>query len=103
MVTPNDSTFTREPNRRAGRTRANGRNDGRFTDDANWASVPPEELADFTSRVVACGACCIFSRASDGGVLSLTVIHGGERFRAFPRSGDDAITAMRDIMAELMA
>jgi hypothetical protein len=97
----NDTTFTREPNRPSRRTRANGRSDGRFTDDASWAEIPPEELADFTSRVVASGACCIFSRASDGGVLSLTVIHGNERFRAFPRSGNDAIVAMRDILDEL--
>jgi hypothetical protein len=99
----NDTTFTREPNRRTGRARANGRNNGRFTDDADWAEVPPEDLAHYLSRLVRCGACCILSRSSDGGVLSLTVLYGNERFRAFPRSGDDALDALKDIVEHLGA
>jgi hypothetical protein len=99
----NDTTFTREPNRRARRARLNGRGDGHFTDNADWSSVPAEDLADYLSRIVRCGACCIFSRSADGGVLSLTVIYGGERFRAFPRSGDDALVAIKDIVDHLGA
>lgn len=99
----NDTTFTREPNRRIGRARLNGRNNGRFTDDADWSEVPADDLADYLSRLVRCGACCIFSRSADGGVLSLTVLYGNERFRAFPRSGDDALTALKDIVETLGA
>jgi len=101
MVQPNDTTFTREPNRRARNSRSNGRSDGRFTTDASWSEVPADELAHFVSRVVGCGGCCIFSKSSDGGVLSLTVIYGNERFRSFPRSSNEAIVAMRDILDDL--
>lgn len=103
MEMRNDTTFKRETNRRSRTTGQDRRNAGRFTDNADWASIPAEELADFTSRIVAYGGCCVFSRSSDGGVLSLTVIFGGERWRAFPRSADDAIVAMRDILADLDA
>lgn len=97
------TTFKREPNRRSRSGTRDVSVTGRFTDNADWAVVPAEEVADFVSRIVAAGACCVFSRATDGGVLSLTVIYGGERWRSFPRSADDAIVAMRDIMDDLDA
>jgi len=98
-----DTTFTREPNRRSRNPKANGHDTGRFTSDANWYEVAPEELASFTARVVAAGACVIFSKSSDGGVLSITVIIGNERIRAFPRSADDALVSFRDILDDINA
>jgi len=101
MEVTKDATFKREPNRPV-RGNGHGRpGNGRFTDNATWASVPEEELAAFTVRVVNSGACVLYSKSSDGGVLSLTVIYGGERWRAFPRSGADALVAMRDICDDL--
>src|SRR5690242_7851778 len=90
-----------EPNRRTGRARANGRGAGKLESDPSWSDVDSEELQHFISRVVELGACCIFSRSSDGGVLSLTVIYGGTRWRSFPRDADHALEDMHDILDTL--
>ena len=92
---------TTEPNRRTGRNRANGRSEEKLNNSPTWADVPGEELQHFIDRIVTNGACCIFSRSSDGGVLSLTVIYGGTRWRSFPRSGDAALEDMHDILERI--
>lgn len=99
--TSHDRVF-HEPNRRNPSNGAVGRNQRGFETGEGWGEVPAEELQSFISRVVTGGACCIFSRSSDGGVLSLTVIFGSERWRAYPRSGDDALVVFRDILDALM-
>jgi len=101
MEDSRNGTVTRQPNRPSGRNRVTRSNNGRFAGDATWYACDQEELADFVSRATSRGACCIFSVSTDGGVLSLTVIYGNERWRAFPRSGDDAILAFRDILADI--
>lgn len=90
-----------EPNRRTGRTRASGNGAGKLESYPAWSDVDCEELQHFINRVVTLGACCIFSRSSDGGVLSLTVIYGGTRWRSYPRTGEDALADMHNILAEL--
>src|SRR5690349_438143 len=91
-----------EPNRRTASPGSNGRHYSRVENMPSWAEVSPEELGNFVSRVVDCGACCIFSRSADGGVLSLTVIYGGERWRGYPRTEEDALALFREIADTLI-
>lgn len=90
-----------EPNRRTGRTSANGRGTPSLGEAPAWSDVDSTELQHFITRVVELGACCIFSRSSDGGVLSLTVIYGGTRWRSFPRDANQALEDMHDILDTL--
>lgn len=103
MKGTDNATFKRERNRVLDTSRADRGVSGSFTDNADWAAVQPEELSDFISRVVAFGGCVVLSKSTDGGVLSLTVIFGNERWRAFPRSADAALVSFRDILDDLGA
>jgi hypothetical protein len=91
-----------EPNRRTGGNGTARRNNAGFENGPSWSEVTPEELGNFISRVTDGGACCIFSKSADGGVLSLTVIYGGERWRGYPRSEPDVLALFREITEYLM-
>lgn len=97
----NKPSFTREPNRASTRNGSNGRYGGKFNGDATWSAVDCEELGHFVQRVTDLGACVLFTKSSDGGVLSITVIFGGDRLRAYPRSADDALVVMHDLLDTL--
>lgn len=94
-------SFKRESNRRYTNTTTD-RGDCRLPHgDASWSTASPEDMVDYLGRLTDGGACCIFSKSTDGGVLSVTVIYGGERWRAWPRNGDLALVALRDIVEDL--
>jgi len=102
MEGTNGSKVHREPNRRSGHGGSYRPYSGTTKAPPTWGEIPEVELQHFIGRLVDGGGCCIFSRSSDGGVLSLTAIYGNERFRAFPRSAEEAVLAFRDILATLM-
>lgn len=91
-----------EPNRRAGSPGTSGRNYAGPKVGASWSEVASEELANFVNRITDGGGCCIFSKSTDGGVLSLTVIYGNERWRGYPRNEADAIALFGEIAEHLM-
>lgn len=67
----------------------------------HWSDVDGDELQHFIEMVCDYGACVIMSRSADGGVLSLTVISGNDRLRAYARSGDEMLRHFTSVLEEL--
>jgi len=92
----NHSTIRRDRN-----PRPIGHNFGQRDSSPSWATATPEDLCNYIGRITDAGACLILSKSSDGGVLSITVLYAGERWRSFPRSGEEACADLHNILGDI--
>lgn len=74
---------------------------GGSTSGASWSEVNPDELLHFITKWCDAGNCAIFGKTSDGGALSITAIAGSDRYREWPKNGEEALAIFTALLADL--
>jgi len=99
-ITHRKVVFTSPTPRNEGKTSiaANVRHAGRSFDASD---VDADELAWFLLKVVGHGDCACFTLTSDGGALSITVIQGDTRHKAYAKDSEELIERCHDLLDEL--
>jgi hypothetical protein len=69
-----------------------------FKETLSWADVPAASIVDAVVAVTGVGDALMFSRTSDGGAYSITVMSGGKAAKVWPSDPDGA----NDVLLKLI-
>jgi hypothetical protein len=70
-----------------------------FKDSLSWAQVRAEAIIDAIVAVTDVGDALMFSRTSDGGAYSITVMSGGKSAKVWPSEPEAAETVLTTLTA----